>query len=58
VFGGIGYRFNAWGAVLAGGRCLDYKLKSDSKTEDIDFNDSMIGVMFSCRAATRDFPTK
>lgn len=47
VFGGIGYQFNSWGSVLAGWRYLDYKFKSSSPIENLDFNGPMIGVAFN-----------
>lgn len=47
VFGGIGYQFNSWGSVLAGWRYLDYKFRSSSPIESLDFNGPMIGVVFN-----------
>jgi len=46
VFGGVGYTYS-WGSVLAGWRYLDYKFKSDSKVESLNFNGPMIGVAFN-----------
>ena len=46
VFGGLGYSFS-WGQVLAGWRYLDYKFKSSSPKQDLDFNGPMLGVALS-----------
>ena len=46
VFGGLGYSFS-WGQVLAGWRYLDYKFKSSSPVQDLNFNGPMLGVAFS-----------
>ena len=46
LFGGIGYQFS-WGSVLGGWRYLDYKFKSNSNIESLNFNGPMIGVAFN-----------
>lgn len=46
VFGGLGYAFK-WGSVVGGWRYLDYKFKSSSNVEDLNFNGPMVGVAFS-----------
>ena len=46
LFGGLGYQFR-WGSVLAGWRYVDYKFKSDSQIERLDFNGPMVGVGFN-----------
>jgi len=43
---GIGYSFK-WGQVLAAWRYLDYKFKSDSAVESLNFNGPAIGVAFN-----------
>ena len=43
--GGIGYAFK-WGQVLAVWRYLDYKMKSGSAVESLNFNGPAIGVAF------------
>lgn len=47
VFGGVGYQFSSWGSVLGGWRYLDYKFKSGSNIESLNFNGPMIGVAFN-----------
>jgi hypothetical protein len=42
---GIGYAFR-WGEVFAAWRYLDYKFKSGSKIEDVNFSGPAIGVAF------------
>lgn len=42
---GIGYAFR-WGELFAVWRYLDYKLKSDSKIEDVNFSGPALGVAF------------
>lgn len=42
---GIGYGFR-WGELFAVWRYLDYKFKSDSKIEDVNFSGPAIGVAF------------
>ena len=39
-------RKGRWGEVLAAWRYLDYKFKSDTKIEDLNFSGPMIGVGF------------
>jgi hypothetical protein len=46
LFGGLGYQFR-WGSVLAGWRYIDYKFKSDSQIERLDFSGPMVGVGFN-----------
>lgn len=46
LFGGLGYQFK-WGSVLGGWRYIDYKFKSSSDLERIDFSGPMIGVAFN-----------
>jgi hypothetical protein len=46
LFGGLGYQFR-WGSILAGWRYIDYKFKSDSNIERLDFNGPMVGVGFN-----------
>lgn len=45
LFGGLGYNFS-WGSVLAGWRYLDYRFKSGSNFDNVDFNGPMVGVGF------------
>ena len=45
ALGGIGYSFK-WGQVLAAWRYLDYKFKSGSPVESLNFNGPAIGVGF------------
>ena len=46
ALGGIGYSFK-WGQVIAVWRYLDYKFKSGSPVESLDFNGPAIGVAFN-----------
>ena len=46
AIGGIGYAFK-WGQVIAAWRYLDYKFKSGSAIESLNFNGPAIGVAFN-----------
>ena len=46
ALGGIGYSFK-WGQVIAAWRYLDYKFKSGSAIESLNFNGPAIGVAFN-----------
>ncbi|MEO8507383.1 MAG: hypothetical protein ABI593_07115 [Betaproteobacteria bacterium] len=46
VIGGLGYAFS-WGQVIGGWRYIDYKFKSSSEVQSLDFNGPMLGVAFS-----------
>ena len=46
ALGGIGYSFK-WGQVLAAWRYLDYKFKSGSAVESLNFNGPAVGVAFN-----------
>jgi hypothetical protein len=46
AIGGLGYSFS-WGQVIGTWRYLDYKFKSGSNVQDLDFNGPMIGVAFN-----------
>ena len=45
AMGGIGYSFK-WGDVLASWRYIDYKMKSGSKIEDMNFNGPAVSAVF------------
>ena len=45
ISGGIGYSYD-WGSVFATWRYLDYKFKSGSKLENLNFNGPIAGVAF------------
>jgi hypothetical protein len=46
LFAGLGYQFR-WGSILGGWRYIDYKFKSGSNIEGLDFNGPMVGVGFN-----------
>lgn len=43
---GIGYSFS-WGQVIGGWRHLDYKFKSGSKVQELNFSGPMLGLSFA-----------
>ena len=46
AIGGLGYKFS-WGSVVGGWRYLDYKFKSGSAVESLNFSGPMVGAVFS-----------
>ena len=46
AIGGIGYAFK-WGQVIAAWRYLDYKFKSDSAIQSLNFSGPAVGVAFN-----------
>ena len=46
AIGGIGYAFK-WGQVIAAWRYIDYKFKSDSPIQNLNFSGPAVGVAFN-----------